>query len=75
MLCISRRPGEKVRLIVDGRVITILLTASNNRTARLGIEAPKEVKILREEIYQRYTAEEENVEIVNDSIINIGPVS
>ncbi|MBT8069698.1 MAG: carbon storage regulator CsrA [Xanthomonadales bacterium] len=50
MLILTRRVGEK--LIIDGD-ITITLAGIRGNQIRLGIEAPKEVTIYREEIYNR----------------------
>lgn len=47
MLVLSRKPGEKI-LIGDKVQITIVRIGPN--TVRLGIDAPKEEKILRHEL-------------------------
>ena len=47
MLILSRRPGDAI--LIDGG-IRIVVLASDQRTVRLGIEAPSKVGILREEI-------------------------
>jgi carbon storage regulator len=47
MLVLSRKPGEKV-LIGDHISITIVRIGPN--TVRLGIEAPKNMNIVREEL-------------------------
>lgn len=47
MLVLSRKPGE--RILIDGRIaITIVRIGPNN--VRLGIEAPKELNIVRDEL-------------------------
>jgi len=48
MLVITRRPKEKV-MIGDDITVTITKIAGNN--VFLGIKAPPNVKIMREEIY------------------------
>ena len=50
MLVLTRKVGEA--LILDGGIeITVTDTQSNH--AKLGIDAPEEVKVYREEIYER----------------------
>ncbi len=48
MLIITRRPGEK---IVLGDDITVTVMEVSGQTVRLGIDAPKELPIYREEIW------------------------
>ncbi|MCI0437279.1 MAG: carbon storage regulator [Gemmatimonadetes bacterium] len=50
MLILSRRPGDAI--LIDGG-IRIVVLASGQRSVRLGIEAPAEVGIVREEIASR----------------------
>ena len=53
MLVISRRTNES--FVIDGNItITVLRMQGNN--VRLGIEAPKEVPIRREELPEQTTA-------------------
>jgi carbon storage regulator len=47
MLVLTRRPGE--RIVIDDRITVTVLEVQGNRI-RLGIEAPKEIPILREEL-------------------------
>ena len=54
MLILTRRIGEK--LIVGGNVTVTVLGVRGNQI-RMGIDAPPEVKIHREEIYQKIQAE------------------
>jgi carbon storage regulator len=49
MLILSRRPGESVT-IGDDVVVTVVGVSGNQ--IRLGITAPREVRVLREEIYK-----------------------
>jgi len=47
MLVLSRKPGEKI-LVGDNVTITIVRIGPN--TVRLGIEAPRDMNIVREEL-------------------------
>lgn len=50
MLILTRRPGESFYV---GDNIKVTLTGVKAGTARLGFEAPKNIEIHREEIYER----------------------
>ena len=47
MLVLSRKVGER---IVVGNGVTVVVLAVHGRQIRLGIEAPKDVSIRREEL-------------------------
>ncbi len=49
MLVLSRKQDEK---IIIGDSITLMVVAIQGDKVRLGIEAPKDVSIHREEVYQ-----------------------
>ena len=49
MLILSRRLGESLTI---GDEITITVIGVNGNQIRLGITAPREVRVLREEIYK-----------------------
>ena len=49
MLVLSRKPGERI-LIGDDVVVTVVRIGPNN--VRVGIEAPREMNIVREELCQ-----------------------
>ena len=49
MLVLSRKQDEK---IIIGDSITLMVVSIQGDKVRLGIEAPKEVTIHREEVYQ-----------------------
>jgi carbon storage regulator len=53
MLVLSRKPGERI-LIGDDVAVTIVRIGPN--TVRLGIDAPREMNIVREELCQRANA-------------------
>jgi carbon storage regulator len=56
MLVLSRRRGQ--RLIIGNREIIIeVVEVRPNGTVRLGIEAPEDISVHREEIYDRIEKE------------------
>jgi carbon storage regulator len=60
MLVLSRRPGESLT-IGDDVVVTVVGVSGNQ--IRLGITAPREVRVLREEVYK--AMQEENLAAAN----------
>ena len=54
MLVLSRKPGERI-MIGDAVTITVVRIGPNN--VRLGIDAPREMNIVREELCGRTAAE------------------
>ena len=54
MLVITRKPGEGFLI---GDDITVRILEDNDGRIRVGIEAPKEKKIYREEVYERIRQE------------------
>ncbi len=57
MLILTRRVGESV-VIGDDVDVTVLGVKGNQ--VRLGVKAPREISVHREEIYQRIRRENEN---------------
>lgn len=55
MLILTRRIGETIRINDD---ISVTVLGVNGRQVRLGVEAPEQVAVHREEIYQRIQAEQ-----------------
>jgi carbon storage regulator len=51
MLVLSRKPGESV--VVPQCDVMVKIIAIKGKTVRLGISAPAEVAVLREELVQR----------------------
>lgn len=49
MLILSRRPGESLTI---GDNITVTVVSINGNQIRLGVNAPREVRVLRDEIYK-----------------------
>ncbi|MCY1548379.1 Translational regulator CsrA [compost metagenome] len=54
MLILTRRVGESIRINDD---ITVVVTGFRDGQIKLGIRAPKDVQVHREEIYQRIARE------------------
>jgi carbon storage regulator len=71
MLILTRRIGESV-IIGDDIHITVLEVKGNQ--VRLGVNAPKDVSVHREEIYQRIQFDKEAEEKTENtaSVTNIG---
>ncbi|MBP5966799.1 carbon storage regulator CsrA [Pseudomonas iridis] len=56
MLILTRKPGETIRINDD---ISVTVLGVSGQQVRLGITAPAEVEVHREEIYQRIQAEQQ----------------
>lgn len=58
MLILSRRVGE---VIMIGDNVTVTLLGIKGGQVRLGIDAPKQIAVHREEIYQRVKRESQEL--------------
>lgn len=56
MLVLSRKPGQAV--VIDGNITLKVLDVEGDRV-RIGIEAPRDVPVHREEVYLRVLREAE----------------
>ncbi|MHC1759573.1 MAG: carbon storage regulator CsrA [Negativicutes bacterium] len=63
MLVLTRKPGERL-FIGDDIVITIVEVKGDN--IRIGIEAPREVKVYRGEIFEAIVAENREAALLKD---------
>lgn len=59
MLILTRKIGE--RLVIGDNVVVSVLGSRGNQV-RLGIEAPRDVSVHREEIYDRIQNEDDEIE-------------
>ena len=71
MLVLTRKLNEK--LIINGNIEVVVLEASKN-SVRLGVRAPNDVQIYREEIYREIqSANESSLGVNPDDINKISP--
>ena len=60
MLILTRRVGE--RLMIGDEISVTVLGVKGNQV-RIGVQAPADVKVHREEIYERIKAEQESARL------------
>lgn len=50
MLILTRKSGEKIRI---GDDIVVMITGVNGNQVKVGVDAPREVEVHRQEIYEQ----------------------
>lgn len=53
MLLLSRKPGESIEIVLDGKVVTVRLLGITGNQVRLGFTAPNDVAIMRTELLEQ----------------------
>ena len=66
MLVLTRKLGEKIQI---GDDISIVIMEVKGKQVKLGIEAPSNIKIHREEVYQKI--QDENIRASNIEITDL----
>ncbi len=66
MLVLTRKLGEKIQI---GDDISIVIMELKGKQVKLGIEAPSNIKVHREEIYQKI--QDENIRASNIEITDL----
>ncbi len=66
MLVLTRKLGEKIQI---GDDISIVIMEVKGKQVKLGIEAPSNIKVHREEIYQKI--QDENIRASNIEITDL----
>jgi len=62
MLILTRKKGEMIRINEN---IKIIISDVDGKNIKIGIDAPRNVKVYREEVYQRILEENKKASVVN----------
>ena len=52
MLCLTRKPGERIVIECRGVLIKVVVVDIDRNKTRLGVDAPRDVRIDRAEVYE-----------------------
>jgi carbon storage regulator len=66
MLVLTRKPQEEIKI---GKDIVVKVISISENSVKIGIEAPKEMVIMRAELYQK--VKENNVEATKNVSLNL----
>jgi len=66
MLILSRKVGETLNI---GDEVTVTVLGVKGNQIRIGINAPKEVAVHREEIYQKIAAQQKDEEVARPQLV------
>jgi len=75
MLVLSRKKGQKIVIGNDGSIVIEIVAILRGNKARIGITAPKDIPVHREEIYnviqreKAERAEQEKVDGMEDALV------
>lgn len=61
MLVLSRKENESVVARIDGRLVKITVTEIRGDKVRLGFEAPRDIEVDREEVFERKLSQQNGV--------------
>jgi carbon storage regulator len=70
MLVITRKNDEAILIEAEGKAIEILVLETGKDRVRLGVKAPKEVKIIRNELVVVKTSNVEASKAINKNAID-----
>ncbi len=68
MLILTRRVGETVMI---GNEVTVTVLGVKGNQVRIGVNAPKDVAVHREEIYDRIKREEDGEQGPNAAVVKV----
>ena len=68
MLVLTRKSNEDVVIQLGGRVVRVRVLAAGAGRVRLGIDAPREVAVHREEIWERVRQWNESSSSVDSAV-------
>lgn len=57
MLILTRKPGESIFILVNGELVKVTVVELKGNQIRVGIDAPPNIRIYREEIWEQILEE------------------